>query len=505
MKKPGNILILQFQDLFINAVVFINGNADQLLLNMRFILTIMIVTFLVNCAGSYSEQAQSDCSFLIDTKDTARMICGTIQVPENHARPNGRKITISYVIVKSENSSTEEYPMIHFTGGPGGQALQNLDYVLSNPILKTRDIIRFDQRGIGKSSPLPDLTSKLYGLFPQDLNSEQERRLIGGFVSELRQECDAEGIEIEMYNTFQNARDVGMLMDHLDYKKYNLRGGSYGTRIARVVADYFPDKIHTAIYDSPAPHRNDYLITRMEDYSTSLRKVIDYCIEDSACNSQYPNLEVAYFEMLDQLAREPLIANIKGNPYHINPQDAIFLLRYELYRNDSRERVPRFIYAFRNNDISSINLVVEGRSESNSNFAMFLACENYEEYDHKITETVVKKKYTDLDLLPYELPLFTSMYLTSSDFLKSFATDEMKEYKVSNVPSIIFINQFDPVTPPENASIFQTKLTNSYAYIIDAGGHGGGDMDCKRKIIDAFMTNPSVDPEAGCLNLISLN
>jgi pimeloyl-ACP methyl ester carboxylesterase len=468
---------------------------------MRYMLAMMILTVLVNCAGSYSKQLQSDCGFLIDTYDTTRMICGTIQVPENHARPNGRNITISYVIIKSEDSSSTEYPMIHFTGGPGGQALQNLDYVLSNPILKTRDIIRFDQRGIGKSSALPDLTSKLYDLFPQDLNIEQERRLIGSYISELRKECNAKGIEIEMYNTFQNARDVGMLMDHLGYEKYNLRGGSYGTRIARVVADYFPEKIHAAIYDSPAPHRSDYLITRLEDYSKSLRKVIDYCNEDLACNSQYPNLEVSYFEMLDQLALEPMKVEFNGEPYYINSQDAIFLLRYELYRNDSRERVPKFIYAFKTMDLQWINKVVDTRGMTNSNFAMFLACENYEEYDQEITADVVAKKYEELELLPTELPLFTSMYLTSSQFLKSYATEEMKEYKVSDIPSLIFINQYDPVTPPQNAAIFQSRMTNSHAFIIDSGGHGGGDMNCKRQIMDFFMTNPDKKLDADCLKL----
>jgi pimeloyl-ACP methyl ester carboxylesterase len=391
--------------------------------------------------------------------------------------------------------------MIHFTGGPGGQALRNVGRLLNNPILKTRDIIRFDQRGIGKSSPLPDLTSRLYSLFPEDLTSEEERERIGELVQELRRTCDEEGIEIEMYNTFQNARDVGMLMDHLGYEKYNLRGGSYGTRIARVVADFFPERIHTAIYDSPAPHRNDYLLTRLEDYSASLRKVLDYCRADPACNARYPNLEVRYFEVLDRLSREPIEAEFDGKPFILNPQDAIFFLRYELYKNRSRSLVPRFIEALRTGDLGWINQVIESRGMSTSNYAMFLACENYEEYDHSITYDVVAQKYEELELLPYELPIFTYLYLNSSDFLESYASKEMKEYSVSEIPSLIFINQFDPVTPPENAAIFQSKMTDSRAFIIDEGGHGGGDMACKRKIMDAFMTSPDAELDTECLKL----
>ena len=468
--------------------------------SMRKISTaICLATMVSSCAGG--QTLNSDCSFLDDVRDTSRMICGSIQVPENHDNPGGRQISIAYVILKSADSDTREYPMIHFTGGPGGQALRNLGNTLNNPILETRDIIRFDQRGIGKSSPLPDLTTKVYNLFPEDLTSEEERERIGALVQELRQTCDDEGIEIEMYNTFQNARDVGMLMDHLGYEKYNLRGGSYGTRIARVIADFFPEKIHTAIYDSPAPHRNDYLLSRLEDYSASLRKVFDYCQSNAECREQYPNLEATYFEVLDRLSRNPLEAEFNGQPFILNARDAIFFLRYELYKSRSLTLAPRFIEALRTGNLDWINEVIDSRGMSTSNYAMFLACENYEEYDHSVTADVVARKYEELELLPYELPIFTSLYLTSADFLKSHATAEMKEYELSHVPSLIFINQFDPVTPPENAAIFQSKMTNSHAFVIDAGGHGGGDMDCKRQIMDAFMSAPEAELDAGCLNL----
>ncbi len=467
----------------------------------KIVFVTLLSIFLLAPAFGQKESLVSDCSFLTNVDDTSRLLCGTIQVPENHDKPAGRQISIAYVILKSENPETKEYPMIHFTGGPGGPALGNVKALLSNPILKTRDIIRFDQRGIGKSSPLPDLTGQLYGLFPEDLTIAQEGERVAQFLQELRQTCDNEGIEIEMYNTFQNALDVGMLMDHLGYEKYNLRGGSYGTRIARVIADYFPEKINAAIYDSPAPHRNDYLVTRMEDYSSALRKVFDYCKGDPDCNKRSPNLEKDYFEVLAKLEKEPLKAEFNNKPFYLNPQDAIFFLRYILYTNSSRRGVPRFIEALKTGQINLINQVIRGRARTGSNYAMFLACENYDEYDHSITSAVVARKYKELKLLPYELPIFTSLYLESANFLRSYATTEMKEYKMSDTPSLIFVNQFDPVTPPENAAIFQSKMTDSHAFIIDAGGHGGGDMGCKRSIMDAFMSDPSKPFDSGCLKL----
>ena len=464
-------------------------------------ISLLLAFICFSCQSNPGQPVTSDCSFLNDVKDSTRLICGQLTVPENHAKPNGRTIEISYVVLKSENPESKEYPMIHFTGGPGGQALRNIERYLSNPILKTRDIIRFDQRGIGYSTPLPDFTARIYDLISQDLTSEEEYLKMKDEVVKLRDECDERGIEIEAYNTFENARDVGLLMEHLGYDKYNLRGGSYGTRIARVVADMFPEKINTAIYDSPAPHKGDYLQTRIDDYSSALKKVIHYCQDDPGCQANYPQLESDYYTALDEIAADPVKATYKSKPYILNPQDAIFMLRYELYRNDSRDRVPRYIKALKERDIEWINRVLAFRGLSTSNFAMFLACENFEEYDHKVTEEVINAKYAESEMMPYELALFTSMYKASSKFLKRYAPREDLNYMVSEIPSLIFINQFDPVTPPENAAIFQAKLPKSQAFIIDAGGHGGGDMKCKRSIMDAFMSDPGQELQSSCLRL----
>ena len=186
----------------------------------------------------------------------------------------------------------------------------------------------------------------------------------------------------------------------------------------------------------------------------------------------------------------------------LNPQDAIFMIRYELYRNDSRSRVPRYIRALKERDLAWINSVLRYRGISASNFAMFLTCENYEEYDRTLDDRDIQEKYESLDLMPNELALFTSLYKSSRNFLSQYASDEMIRYKTSEIPSLMFINYYDPVTPPENVQIFQQTLEDSRAFILNEGGHGGGDMDCKRDIMHDFMENPNVeDLNVSCLKL----
>ena len=48
---------------------------------------------------------------------------GAILVPENHEDPNGKKIQITYIILKAKDTISMAFPMIFFAGGPGGNAL----------------------------------------------------------------------------------------------------------------------------------------------------------------------------------------------------------------------------------------------------------------------------------------------------------------------------------------------------------------------------------------------
>ena len=69
------------------------------------------------------------------------------------------------------------------------------------------------------------------------------------------------------------------------------------------------------------------------------------------------------------------------------------------------------------------------------------------------------------------------------------------------IPTLIFVNQYDPVTPPEDGHIMLQELENASLYILDEGGHGGGNVDCRNAIMKAFMNYPDPGLDVSCLNL----
>ena len=287
---------------------------------------------------------------------------GILPVPENHEQPNGRQIHIAYAVMKAKEPVEGAYPMIFFSGGPGGETLDEglVGFLLEHPFRQGRDIILFDQRGIGLSSALPDMSFDSFDILAMDADPEAELALTRKMISEYRLKCEEVQVEPAHYNTQQSARDVGMLFKHLGYAKYNLFGGSYGTRLARVVQDFFPEMVHTSVLDSPAPLSGDFLLNRLDSYSLSLSRIFEYCANTPECNKEYPELKADYFKAITHLEKSPLKVTLRDSiPFVINAQDGVYLIRRLLYQANSREKAPELIHAFLNGSGEVLQEVLE--------------------------------------------------------------------------------------------------------------------------------------------------
>ena len=167
-----------------------------------------------------------------------------------------------------------------------------------------------------------------FDILAMDADPERELALTRKMISDYRLKCEQAGVAPAYYNTQQSARDVGMLFKHLGYDKYNLFGGSYGTRLARVVQDFFPEMVHASVLDSPAPLSGDFLLNRLDSYSLSLLRIFEYCANTPECNEEYPDLKADYFKAIAHLEKFPLEVTLRDSiPFVINAQDGVYLIR----------------------------------------------------------------------------------------------------------------------------------------------------------------------------------
>ena len=471
----------------------------------RFLLFTVLLCFFGNTEITYAQKVQENTlpDWLTENK---ALTTGILQVPENHDQPNGRQIHIAYAVIKAKEPVQGAYPMIFFSGGPGGESLDegSLGYLLEHPFRKGRDVILFDQRGIGLSSALPDMSSNSFDILAKDADPEAELALTRKMISDYRLKCEQAGVSPAYYNTQQSARDVGMLFKHLGYDKYNLFGGSYGTRLARVVQDFFPEMVHASVLDSPAPLSGDFLLNRLDSYSLSLSRIFENCENTPECKKEYPELKADYFKAIAHLEKSPLKVTVRDSiPFVINAQDGVYLLRRLLYQANSREKAPELIHAYLNGSGEVLQEVLdfEYRLTGILNMTMLLSVEKYENFNPANTPEKISEAYQRHPLVPVELGFFDAFYKAGMDWHAGHMPLAERHFQDSDVPSLIFVNRYDPVTPPENGRLFKEHLSQGTLLILDEGGHGGGNQDCKDQVIVSFMDNPQKPLDVSCLNL----
>jgi pimeloyl-ACP methyl ester carboxylesterase len=464
--------------------------------------------FLMFCMLPAIALAQAPASLEIPDwlANNEKVTSGAIWVPEDHEHPEGRKLQLTYAVLGRKNKGSRAFPVILFSGGPGEQSLQPglVDFLLTHPFLEDRDIILFDQRGIGYSSPLPDMSFDTFMVMAEDADPIRERKLMDSVVQKYRELCAAGDIRPEYYNTVQNAHDVGQLFKHLGYGKYNLFGGSYGTRLARVVQDLYPGFVHASILDSPSPLNGDFLLDRLESYSMALERILAHCFKTPECNQAYPDLRGMYLRAIEKLKENPIKVRVNDSiDFSINAQDGIYLIRRLLYMGDSKEKAPALIRALYEGSGPVIQevLAFEWQITGSLNMSMLLSVEKFENFNPGNTARAISTRYSRYPLIPVKLGYFDALYQAGQHWHLGHMPLSSRKFEPSDIPTLIFVNRFDPVTPPENGELFLKDLPRGHLLILDEGGHGQGNRECKEQVMLKFMDAPHSSPGASCLNL----
>ncbi len=175
------------------------------------------------CAGS-NEYA---CGHLTVALDPSGAVPGTVTLAiRRHRAPVG----------------DEHSAVIALAGGPGQAALPFVEQftTLLGPIISTRDLIVFDQRGTGLSHPLA-----CHRFEPSDANSS-----LGPAVAE----CAAQiGPTRSFYTTADSVADIEAIRVAGGYEKLVLYGTSYGTKLAEEYAQQYPSHVEALVLDSVVP------------------------------------------------------------------------------------------------------------------------------------------------------------------------------------------------------------------------------------------------------------
>jgi pimeloyl-ACP methyl ester carboxylesterase len=176
--------------------------------------------------------------------------CGEVEVPIDYAAPELG--TIQIAINRAQANAAVEYQGVLFLN-PGGPGAAGKDFVAgSTPALRTLfpgyDFVGFDPRGVGESAALHcSIPITAFGL----LKTEGAQAMIDTLRSESRS-CAAEnGPLFDKVGSNQVVADIDRIREALGHDEINFLGVSYGTRLAELYAQVFPEHARAVILDAP--------------------------------------------------------------------------------------------------------------------------------------------------------------------------------------------------------------------------------------------------------------
>ena len=178
--------------------------------------------------------------------------CGRIGVPLDHSNPTpppaARSISLGYVRFRAREQ--RRGTIVFIAGGPGESIVRSAASVVNGPLRPLRDrydIVLFDMRGTGVSSPLRCSVARRGALqIPADASATEAARVVNRCATEI-------GSDRQFFSTYETVLDIEDLRAFLNVPKIIPLGVSYGGQVAGEYARRFPDRVSAVVLDSTSP------------------------------------------------------------------------------------------------------------------------------------------------------------------------------------------------------------------------------------------------------------
>ncbi|OMG39542.1 hypothetical protein BKH03_11675 [Actinomyces naeslundii] len=311
-----------------------------------------------------------DCS-----EGTSPFQCGTVTVPLDYNNPGGRTITIALKKLPASDSNAEHGSLFFNPGGPGASGIQTLETLataLPEELRAAYDVVGFDPRGIGQSTPITCWTDeeihqvladaqngKLSDLASIDTASSTyisaQKKIDLGATDAAACAQHSEVPELlDHVGTRNVARDLDILRATSGNTKLNYLGTSYGTRIGAIYADLFPGRVGRTVLDGamdPSRHWADGAAETTAFKEDVLRQYVEHCKAHSGCpltgSTDEALAQLAAF--VDGLDQDPLTA--PGSNVTVNAFEATTIIRqYAIDKPDWEALTAMLTPAMNNHD-----------------------------------------------------------------------------------------------------------------------------------------------------------
>ena len=441
--------------------------------------------------------------------------CYYMQVPENHAKPDGRVIVFPVVVFRSKAIIAYKNPVLHLgAGGPG--APMNLEDPVSvrsiweyhdeMSLKQGRDLFVMDPRGAGLSYPL--LMCETY------VENEIKRlRRNLSLVQELKEgdqdyfhcidKFKDQGVDFSTYNSLSVAHDVELMRKAAKIKQWVLIGVSHATIYAQLMANEFPESIEAMILDSAVfpnvkAHHN-FVARTMAPYLT----LLNYCDADPECVAPLQDLEDRIWHLHKKLNKRPINVNI---PHPYEPETLTVMLNGErflaaimtgMYGTQIFKDIPQIIGDLEADEYESLTPYLEAH-------LMYLLDTRYGDVSANAHFCYEDKPFTDFKLmkeLAHELPEgyirdTTLLALNWPDYCTKMqvapGNPSVARIRPNKIPTLFLHGELDTITPLTDVLTQKSNFKHSQLSTYNVSHSVLSADECAEYVAAKFIENTDI-------------
>jgi pimeloyl-ACP methyl ester carboxylesterase len=440
--------------------------------------------------------------------------CATADLPMDYDQPDGEQVHIAVARVPARDQAQRIGSLFFDFGGPGAPSidyLQGQGAGIFGPLNARFDIVGFDPRGVGQSTPSIDCK-----INPGTQASPQQMPTPGGLdvdalVASAKSYVDTclanNGAILEHISTANVARDMDALRAAVGDEKLSYLGFSYGTFLGATYAALFPDRYRALVLDGALDAEQyihqpvDVTTAQAGGFEGALNRFMAACAADQKACSGFGGHDplAAYDSLLKSAEKTP----IQADAYTRDPRPVT--------AEDIREATAALLYAKQAWGLLAAALA----DAASGNGAIVRA----------LIDQVVRPRRDDGSLDPFgdrffaiaaseqEWPTDVDSYLRRGEheradfphFWSSFAYAEIPfalwpkhdgdAYggpftTGSSAPTTLVVGTtHDPATPYPGAVALVKQARNARLLTMDGDGHTayGGNSSCIDSAVEAYL------------------
>lgn len=456
-------------------------------------------------AVALPQAAQADIKWGVcaESNDIA---CGHLTVPLNPQVPSQGVITLALRRHRAPIGEAKD-AVIALAGGPGQSAIPFLNQFaqLLGPIVDSRDLIAFDQRGTGFSHPL---SCAAFEHLSQDA-SPLAVGLCGSEIGETR----------GLYTTAQTVADIEAIRQAGGYEKLVLYGTSYGTKVAERYAQDYPSHVEALVLDSVVPPSGPEAFDRAT--FAAVPRILRQLCANGACAQITPNPVSDLAHVVARMGAGSIRGTVidgKGRPHteHVSSDDLVDILLAGDFNPILRGEFPAAIRSAVRGDTAALARLIgraqsggEGEEESPEAFDVPLyystICDETS-FPWNPTANAVKRlreakaALSAIGNRPFA-PFTTANALalsdvpTCADWPRTPGGPEVNAAPLPDVPTLILSGANDLRTPTSGAREVAGQIADSQLLVVPNTGHsvlGADPTPCAHNALKSFFEQRAI-------------